>query len=117
MDITLEEVKTYCRIDGDLEDDLLQSLLQAAKDYLTGAGIDEPKDDVPLYGLCVKALVLDYYDRRGLTQRPDPYEVPGVRNAINQLKLRAEAARAAVPSSAPAGAPSPQGEGSGGESP
>ena len=93
MNITLEEVKTYCRIDGDLENDLLQSLLQAAKDYLTGAGIDEPEDDVPLYGLCVKALVLDYYDRRGLTQRPDPYEVPGVRNAINQLKLRAEAAR------------------------
>ena len=105
MDITLEEVKTYCRIDGDLEDGLLRSLLQAAKDYLTGAGIDEPKDDVALYGLCVKALVLDYYDRRGLTQRPDPYEVPGVRNAINQLKLQAEAARAAVVSA------------SGGESP
>jgi len=116
MNISLEEVKTYCRIDGDLEDGLLQSLLQAAKDYLAGAGIDEPEDDVPLYGLCVKALVLDYYDRRGLTQRPDPYEVPGVRNAINQLKLRAEAARAAVPSSVTADAvpPSPQGGGSGG---
>lgn len=96
MNISLEEVKTYCRIDGDLEDGLLRSLLQAAKDYLTGAGIDEPEDDVPLYGLCVKALVLDYYDRRGLTQRPDPYEVPGVRNAINQLKLRAEAERSAA---------------------
>lgn len=96
MNIPLEEVKLYCRIDGDLEDDLLRSLLQAAKDYLTGAGIDEPAGDVPLYGLTVKALVLDYYDRRGLTQRPDPYEVPGVRNAINQLKLRAEAERSAA---------------------
>ena len=94
MDISLADVKLYCRIDGDTEDSLLESLLQAAKDYLTGAGVDEPKEDVPLYGLCVKALVLDYYDRRGLTQRPDPHEVPGIRTAINQLKLRAEAASA-----------------------
>lgn len=96
MEIPLTDVKTYCRIDGDAEDDLLRSLIQAAKAYLEGAGVSDPDTDVPLYGLCVKAIVLDYYDRRGLTQRPVPNDVPGLRNAIVQLKLRAEAARIAA---------------------
>lgn len=92
MNITLEEVKTYCRIDGDLEDGLLQSLLQAAKDYLTGAGIKEP-DDSARYRLAALALVLHYYDYRGLTEAPMPTAIPGIRNLINQLKLEAEGER------------------------
>ena len=92
MDITLEEVKTYCRIDGTTEDDLLRSLLQAAKDYLTGAGIKEPKDSAR-YRLAALALVLHYYDYRGLTEAPMPTAIPGIRNLINQLKLEAEGER------------------------
>jgi len=104
MDITLADVKLYCRIDGDAEDTLLQSLVSAAKDYLAGAGIPEPSGEDPRYGLAVKAVVLDHYDRRGLTQRPDPYDVPSIRNLINQMKLQNAAQRAAVAApSAPSG--------------
>ena len=89
MNISLDAVKSYCRIDGEEEDALLLSLVDAAKDYLEGAGVMEP-----LYLLAVKALVLHYYDHRGLTESGAPGEIPGIRNAIVQLKLRATAARA-----------------------
>ena len=39
------------------------------------------------------ALVLHYYDYRGLTESPAPSAIPGIRNLINQLKLEAEASR------------------------
>ena len=96
MEIPVADVKLYCRIDGDTEDDLLQSLIQAAKDYLGGAGIADPAADDQRYALAVKALVLHYYDYRGLTESPAPSDIPGIRNLIVQLKLEAEAARAAA---------------------
>lgn len=93
MTIDLEAVKGYCRVDGDEEDELLLSLVDAAKDYLSGAGVDEPEGDVPLYLLAVKALTLHYYDHRGTTESGAVAAIPGIQNAIVQLKLRAEAAR------------------------
>ena len=41
----------------------------------------------------MKALVLDYYDHRGRTETGTQSRIPGLDNAIVQLKLRAEAAR------------------------
>ena len=111
MDITLAEVKLYCRIDGNAEDTLLQALIPAAKEYLAGAGVADPSGSSPRYALCVKAIVLDWYDRRGLTQRPDPHAVPGIRNLINQLKLEAAAERA-LSVTADAATPLPEGEAS-----
>lgn len=93
MNISLDAVKSYCRVDGEEEDALLLSLVDAAKDYLEGAGVMEPEAEEPLYLLAVKALVLHYYDHRGLTESALPGS-PGIRNAIVQLKLRATAARA-----------------------
>ena len=94
MNISLDAVKSYCRVDGEEEDALLLSLVDAAKDYLEGEGVMEPEAEEPLYLLAVKALVLHYYDHRGLTESGAPGEIPGIRNAIVQLKLRATAARA-----------------------
>lgn len=96
MEIALADVKTFCRIDGESEDGLLQTLILAAKEYLAGAGVPDPDTDSPLYGLCVKNLVLEYYDKRGLTEAPAPNNIPGIRNAVTQLKLSAEAERAAA---------------------
>lgn len=93
MTIDLEAVKAYCRIDGDEEDTLLLSLIDAAKDYLDGSGIHEPEEDNPLYALCVNAIVLDYYDHRGMAEAGTMTRIPGLDNAIVQLKLRAEAER------------------------
>ena len=96
MEISLESVKAYCRIDGDQEDGLLRSLIGAAKDYLANAGVDEPAADSPLYALAVKGLVLHFYDERGLTGQTALSLIPGMRNAITQLKLKAEAERIAA---------------------
>ena len=62
----------YCRIDvlEDGEEDLLKTLYLSAVAYLAGADISEPEADTPRraqYDLCVNALVLDAYDKRGTT--------------------------------------------------
>ena len=93
MEIRVADVKTYCRIDGEAEDALLCALIETAKDYLAGAGIPEPEKASPRYLLAVEALVLHYYDYRGLTEAPAPSAIPGISNLIVQLKLEAEAER------------------------
>ena len=93
MTISLNEIKTYCRIDGTEDDSLLQALIGAAKEYLTGAGVMEPETDSPLYLLAVKAMVLHFYDHRGMTESGSVSEIPGMQNAVTQLKLQAEAER------------------------
>lgn len=94
MTISLDAIKLYCRIDGDGEDVLLLSLRDAAVEYLVGAGVPEPNEDNPQYQLAVCALVLEYYDHRGLTETGMPSRLPGLENVITQMKLRAQAARA-----------------------
>lgn len=93
MEIDLASVKSYCRIDWDTEDELLATLVLAAKDYLDGAGVPEPEADNPRYLLCVKAMVLEFYDHRGMTERVTPSAIPGLANMVVQLKLEAEAER------------------------
>lgn len=95
MYIDLDDVKTYCRIDGNGEDELLLSLIDTAKSYLDGAGVPEPEADNPRYLLCVKAMVLEFYDHRGMTESVTPSAIPGMSNMVVQLKLEAEAERIA----------------------
>lgn len=95
MTIDLDDVKTYCRIDGTEEDALILSFIDAAKGYLDGAGVPEPEADDPRYLLCVKAMVLEFYDHRGMTESMTPSAIPGLANMVVQLKLEAEAERIA----------------------
>lgn len=93
MYIDLEAVKSYCRIDGNDEDELIQAFVDTAKGYLEGAGVPEPEADDPRYLLCVKAMVLEFYDHRGMTESVTPSAIPGLTNVVTQLKLEAEAER------------------------
>lgn len=93
MYIDLDDVKTYCRIDGTEEDALVLSFIDAAKGYLDGAGVPEPEADDPRYLLCVKAMVLEFYDHRGMAESVTPSAIPGLTNVVTQLKLEAEAER------------------------
>ncbi|MGM9566467.1 head-tail connector protein [Evtepia sp.] len=93
MYIDLEAVKSYCRIDGNDEDELIQAFVDTAKGYLEGAGVPEPEADDPRYLLCVKAMVLEFYDHRGMTESVTPSAIPGLANMVVQLKLEAEAER------------------------
>lgn len=82
----------YCRIDvlEDGEEDLLKTLYLSAVAYLAGADISEPEADTPRraqYDLCVNALVLDAYDKRGTTgQRLGADRQPGIPGTFLQLQ-------------------------------
>lgn len=82
----------YCRIDAleDGEELLLQGLYNAAVSYMEQAGVSEPKEDTPRraqYDLCINALVLDGYDRRGAQVEGSVSDNPQLRRMIVQLKL------------------------------
>ena len=62
----------YCRIEEPTAEELLtlEGLYDAAVGYLEQAGVSEPEEGPPRraqYDLCVNALVLDAYDKRGTT--------------------------------------------------
>ena len=77
----LAAVKSFCHIDHDEDDTEVASLISAAREYLTQAGI--PPAESPLYMLTVKNMVLQWYDNRedGRTL------TVGLRAMINQLKM------------------------------
>ncbi len=93
MPLTLAAVKQYCRIDGDDDDELVLSLMDAVPVYLDEAGISVDTTDLPIYQLAVKAYVLHLYDHRGLTENTAVHDVPGLRNIITQRKLIADCER------------------------
>ena len=82
----------YCRIDAleEGEEPLLQGMYDAAVSYMEGAGISEPAEGTPRrcqYDLCVNAMVLDSYDRRGAQTEGSVGDNPMLRRMITQLKL------------------------------
>lgn len=86
MDITTElaALKTYMRVDGSDEDELIAEMANAAEQYLTKAGV--LKQDTARYRLVRNALALLYYESRsGAATVPD-----GLRMMITQLKCTAE---------------------------
>lgn len=86
----------YCRIDEltPAEEAVFAGMVQAAESYMEQAGITGPEDGTPRraqYDLCVNALVLDSWDRRGtMDTGKGTYQVTdnaSFRRTINQLKL------------------------------
>lgn len=67
----LNEIKEYLRVDSDLEDTTISSILFAAKSYIkNGTGLTENmiQDDelLELYKLCIKLLVNHWYENRAI---------------------------------------------------
>jgi len=83
----------YARID-ESDDSVVRSLIEAAVDYLSGAGIPEPENWCGRYELAVKALTLHYYDHRDDTEAQTAIPL-SLRSLINQLKFEAAVAAAA----------------------
>ncbi len=88
-DAALEACKIYMRVDGNDDDELIASLMTAAKAYLDGAGIPAPQEASSLYNIAVHALTLNYYDHRDAVGGETPFPA-GLRPIINQLKHSAE---------------------------
>lgn len=82
----LQACKNYMRVDGNDDDTLISSLMDAAKAYLRNAGIEEPDDgDSSLYITAVYSLTLHYYDHRDAVGEEKSFPT-GLRPIINQLK-------------------------------
>ena len=86
----------YCRLDEltEEEDALLAAMYRSAVGYMAQAGVQKPKagtDRLAQYELCVNALVLDDWDRRGIAEEArGSYTVTenrSFRQRLNQLKL------------------------------
>lgn len=84
----LSEIAAYCRVEAD--DAELPGFVDAAADYLSGAGVSEPEDGTARFAQylqCVKYLALDLYDRRDTAVDGTLGDNPAFRRMLNQLKL------------------------------
>lgn len=91
-DAVKSRLMAYCRIDvlEEGEELLLQGFYEAAVSYMEQAGVSEPEAGTPRraqYDLCINALVLDGYDRRGVQTEGSVSDNPQLRRMIVQLKL------------------------------
>lgn len=84
----------YCKLTELANDPEVEALIpafyEAAVGYMEGAGITEPAADtarLAQYDLCVNAMVLDAYDRRGAQTEGSVGDNPMLRRMITQLKL------------------------------
>lgn len=87
-EVTLAEVKAYCKIDFGDDDDLVTSLMASARAYLIKAGVPETALEDERSKLVLKALVLDWYDARGMEidGTTTVKLIQGARSILNQLK-------------------------------
>jgi hypothetical protein len=60
MSVSLQDVKDYIRVDGSADDALLTSLITAAEEELSGAGVKDTSSEQ--YLLAVRLLVQQFYD-------------------------------------------------------
>ena len=90
--VDLNEVKLYCKIDFDFEDELLQLMIESAEEQICFAIKDgsKPEDfaDYPKFKMAVLKQVKEEYDHRGLSADTMRYPLAnGVLNIIHQLRL------------------------------
>lgn len=91
----LKEVKLYCKIDYDFEDDLLVELIESAQEQICFAIDSNLKpEDFEAYAkfrLAVKKQVKEEYEHRGMSADTMRYPLAnGVLNIIHQLRTRKE---------------------------
>ena len=66
----IDKIKLYMKIDGTDEDSLIQSLIDAAEEYETNAGISKV-ETVALYVLAIRMLVTHWYEHREIIGKAD----------------------------------------------
>jgi uncharacterized phage protein (predicted DNA packaging) len=81
--LMLEEIKNYMRIDEDYDDNLINSLIEAANLYMVNAGVKNFEND--LYKLAIKMLVLHWYENREVIGEAKKLAF-SLDNIITQLK-------------------------------
>lgn len=62
--LELQEIKEFLRIDGDTEDNMLQSFARAAESYIKSACGENVDVECEHAKLIMKMIVADYYENR-----------------------------------------------------
>lgn len=84
--MVLAELKTYLRIDHDLDDELLKMLMFTAEEFILGS-IEVEKTDDERFNYAVTLLVSHWYENRIATSEKVFAEIPfGVTALIHQLR-------------------------------
>ena len=90
--MTLDKVKQYLRVDWSDEDDLIQGLMDTAREYIVSA-VGAFDDTDPAARLLLLVMVQDMYDNRELMQSDIQQKKSFLytyRSMILQLKLKYE---------------------------
>ena len=84
--MVLAELKTYLRIDHDLDDELLKMLMFTAEEFILGS-LEVEKTDDERFNYAVTLLVSHWYENRIATSEKVFAEIPfGVTALIHQLR-------------------------------
>lgn len=88
--VPIEFVRAYGKIEED-PDELVQALIDAAEDYLAGAGVMPDLARPAIYNLAVSGIVLHWHENRVAVDQTFPTDFgAGIRGIINQLKQDCE---------------------------
>lgn len=84
----LIQVKEYLRVDGKRDDEMLEFLIDSAKDYLSNAGVKEKQHEKSnQYSLAIIMLVTHWYENREQVVGNVPNAISlGLQSIILQLK-------------------------------
>jgi uncharacterized phage protein (predicted DNA packaging) len=83
LDLTLDELKNYLRVDGSEDDTFLALLIEGAKEYLANAGV--PESDSKLYKLAVMLYVALQYENRDPSAKMEQFNF-ALQSIVLQLK-------------------------------
>ena len=89
--LTLQNVKSYLKIDFDDDDELLNSLIKTADEYLKSAISIKYNSDTERAKLLSLIVIQDLYDNRGLTEKVSGNVRKLVSDFTLQLKLESGA--------------------------
>ena len=83
-------VVSYGKLEEESEE-VVAALMDAAEDYLAGAGVTPTLAPASLYNLAVAGIVAHWHENRAAVDdsAPEDFE-PGIRLVINQLKRECE---------------------------
>lgn len=90
--VPIEFVVSYGKMEEESET-VVAALIDAAEEYLAGAGVTPELAAASLYNLAVAGIVSHWHENRAAVDQssPDDFE-PGIRLVINQLKRNCEIA-------------------------
>lgn len=91
----LEQIKLYCKIDFNFEDELLKEIVEAVEEQICEAiekgSTAETFKKYKKFNLAVKKQVKEEYEHRGLSADSERYPLAnGVLNIIHQLRYRGD---------------------------